>query len=221
VVRTDIPAPELPEMHTDKHARREAYRMDKGTRIITALVAAQPKGHVMVVDYDDFISRRLAGLCAGRPDANGWYSESGWLYSGGSLVSAYPENFSRLCGTSIIVNSRLLRIPRTMDAVDLEYTGRVLGEHIFIRGDLEEAGTPLEPLPFPGAIYRMGHANSVSVSVSMTSKIFNTSIMRTQTGVVSRLKYLRHLRPPGEIIRGLAQLRPISRSLRQEFFGTV
>lgn len=223
VVWTDIPAPDMPDIRLDKRGNRQAVRMDKGARIMTALVAAQPEGHVMVVDYDDFISRRLAAHCAEHPDADGWYVESGWLYGGGAFVNAYPEKFSRLCGTSILVHSRLLRIPQTPGDIDFDYAGRMLGDHVFIRPELEEAGTPLVPLPFPGAIYRVGHRNSASLSVPMLSRVTNTAIMRSQDGFGSQTKYwlrfLRNFRMPGEILQGLTRFRPVTRSLRQEFFG--
>lgn len=223
VVRTDIPAPDLPDIRVEKQANRQAVRMDKGARIMTALVAARPRGHVMVVDYDDLVSRRLAAFCADHPEANGWYVESGWLYGGGAFVNAYPEKFSRLCGTSILVHSRLLRIPQQPEDIDFDYAGRTLGDHVFIRGDLEAAGAPLAPLPFPGAVYRVGHRNSASLSVPMMSRVLNTTIMRPREGIGAQIRYfksyLQGFRKPGEILGGLMRMRPITRSLRQEFFG--
>jgi hypothetical protein len=221
VVRTDIPAPVLPPMHVDRHTNRQLVRMDKGARIMTALVAAQPAGHVMVVDYDDLISRRLAALAAERPKANGWYAERGWLYSGGGFVSTCPEDFSRLCGTSIVVHSRLLKIPELREDIDLPHVARTLGDHIYIRADLAEAGTPLDPLPFPGAVYRVGHANSASVSVSMLSRLLNTTIIRTPENAGARFRYFRRFRGPREIVQNLARLRPLTTSLRREFFGAA
>ena len=205
VVETDIPAPDLPDFRVDKQTNRVMVRLDKGARIMTALVAMQPRGHVMVVDYDDLVSRRLAALAAERPEANGWYFDSGLLYSGGAIVSAYPKGFNRLCGTSVIVHSRLLRIPPTMAGFEPEYTARTLGGHIWIRGDLEASGTPLEPLPFPGAVYRIGHGHSASLSETLWGRIVNRSTIRR----------------PMEIVRQLMQLRPLDRSVRQEFFGAA
>lgn len=223
VVTTNIPAPDLPDIRSDKRANRQAVRMDKGARIMTALVAAQPRGYVMVVDYDDLISRRLAAFCSEHSGENGWYVESGWLFGGGAFLNEYPENFSRLCGTSILVHSRLLNIPQTVEDVDFDYAGRTLGDHVFIRPDLEAAGTPLAPLPFPGAIYRVGHRNSASLSVSMFSRMLNTSIMRSQDGVEQKLRYskryLQNFRMPGEIFRSLIRTRPVTPFLRREFFG--
>ncbi len=221
VIRTAIPAPDLPDIRLDKRTNRQLVRMDKGARIMTALVAAQPRGHVMVVDYDDLVSRRLAELCAAEPEAAGWFFDSGWLYSGGAFMSAYPERFSRLCGTSIIVHSRLLKIPRRPEDIDFDYAGRTLGDHIFIRPDLEETGVQLERLAFPGAVYRMGHANSASFSVSMLGQIFNTANMRAHDDVLSRLKYFRRVRALGEIVQGLKRVRPLNRSLKREFFGAA
>lgn len=204
VVRTDIAPPDLPRLG---RGTREAYwsrvRLDKGRRIMTALTAARPEGHVMVVDYDDLVSRRLAALAAERPEANGWYFDSGWLYSGGAIVSAYPEAFNRLCGTSVIVHSRLLRIPRDMDGFEPDYAARTLGAHIYVRHDLEAAGTPLRPLPFPGAVYRIGHPHAVSLSNSLWGRVFNRA----------------NVRRPAGMMRALSQIRPLGGSMRREFFG--
>jgi len=221
VVETDIPVPKLPDIRVDKRANRQVVRTDKGARIMTALVAARPRGHVMVVDYDDLISRRLAAFCAERTEANGWYVESGWLYSGGAFVSAYPEKFSRLCGTSIIVHSRLLQIPERCQDIDLDYAARTLGDHVYIRADLEEMGAPLEPLPFPGAVYRIGHRNSASFSVSMLSWLLNRSNIRSRKELARQLRYFRNFRTPREILEGLTRIRPVTGSLRREFFGAA
>lgn len=203
VVETDIPAPDLPDFRVDKQANRAAVRLDKGARIMSALTAAQPRGHVMVVDYDDLISRRLAAVVAEAPDAPGWYIDSGWLYSGGRLMSFYPERFNRLCGTSIIVQSKLLRIPKTMEGFEPDYTARSLGSHIYLREDLEAAGTPLARLPFPGAIYRIGHADSVSLSDGLLSRAINRKTIRR----------------PADMWKELRLLRLRSQKIRAEFFS--
>lgn len=203
VVETDIPAPDLPDFRVDRRANRAAVRLDKGARIMTALSAAQPTGHVMVVDYDDLISRRLAAVAAETPDAPGWYIDSGWLYSGGRLVSFYPDRFNRFCGTSVMVHSRLLRIPKTMAEFEPDYSARALGSHIYLSEDLAAAGTPLTPLPFPGAVYRIGHADSASLSNSLLSRVVNRKTIRQ----------------PAELFRELRLLRPCSRKIRTEFFS--
>lgn len=202
VVETNIPAPDLPDFRVDRRANRAAVRVDKGTRIMTALVAEQPSGHVMIVDYDDLVSCRPAKVAASAPESIGWYIDSGWLYSGGNLMSFYPERFNRLCGTSIIVQSRLLRIPRTMAEFDADYAARTLGSHIYIREDLEAAGTPLARLPFPGAVYRIGHADSVSLSTGILSRVFNRQTVRR----------------PADMLKELSRIRLRSGKTRQEFF---
>ena len=52
-------------------ARNEAVRHDKGASVLAGIVEARPTGHVMVVDYDDFVSSRLASLVDSDPDAPG------------------------------------------------------------------------------------------------------------------------------------------------------
>lgn len=160
LVEVDRPYVPLPE--GEGPARYAAVRRDKGARIIAGLVAEQPRGHVMVVDYDDFVSSRLAELPAADPDSVGWFVDSGFLFDGGRLVLKHPSNFDRMCGTSLIVRADLLRIPDTLPDVDETFVDRALGSHIFLKNDLAAVGTPMRPVPFPGAVYRIGYSDSTS-----------------------------------------------------------
>lgn len=203
VVTTDIPAPHLPDIRSDKQGNRRAIRVDKGARILAGLVAAQPRGHVMVVDYDDFISHRLAALSAAEPEADGWYFDCGLLYSGGAWISRYRREFYRFCGTSHIVHSRLLDIPRTVANADPDFVARMLGSHVYIRDALAAQGTPLIPLRFDGAVYRIGHADASSRSSALRRHLFNRRTLRT----------------PMTFLQNALSLRPITPAFRKEFFG--
>lgn len=198
LVQLDFEYTPLPDV--EGPARLAAVRRDKGLRVASGLVATRPQGHVMVVDYDDFVSSRLAGLARAKPDAPGWFVDEGYLYDGGPLVML-RKGFDRVCGTSLIVRADLLPIQRSLGEADLEQVDRALGSHMYIRGDLYGRGTPLEPTPFPGAVYRIGHAESTSP---------------TQPRIGRRLSPRRAIRHPRSWFQEVGRLRR-SRSIRQEF----
>ncbi|MGE4064265.1 MAG: hypothetical protein AB7E79_12935 [Rhodospirillaceae bacterium] len=206
IVRVDLPPNKLD--HTGpQQALWEAIRRDKGRRLLAGLVRGREAGlltgHVMVVDYDDVVSRRLAGFVAQHPNANGWYVDAGYMFSGRRLAFSCPHEFFELCGTSHIVRADLLGLPEREEDADEAYVCRRLGSHKFIKRDLEAQGTPLAPLPFPGAIYRMGHADTASGSSAMIR--YN---LRKES-----------LTKPVSLAKQLAKFRYVGPGMAREFFG--
>jgi hypothetical protein len=113
--------------------------------------------HVMCVDADDCISNRIARYVEDFGTGNGWFIDSGYEYEeGANFVICRKSGFFRICGTCNIINYKLLHLPHESDKyaniTDKDYD-RFIGGHGLARADLENRGTPLEPLPFPGAIY--------------------------------------------------------------------
>lgn len=146
---------------------RDAVLLDKGTKLTIGLLAARSAGasHVMFVDADDFVSRRLAGLVADDPRANGWYVEHGWRYNAQRATVRRQRRFNTLCGTAYIVRCDLFGDFGDLDTRSSQeelrrHLGdrleRTFGSHLHLSGDLARAGTPLRPIPFPAALYRLG-----------------------------------------------------------------
>ncbi len=188
----------------DVESFRDAFRLDKGRRVLAGLLKARQSRFIMIVDDDDFVSNRLAAFAGARPSANGWVVEQGYVWDdGGSLVYRHSD-FSALCGTSHIVRTDLYKIPDRFDEASETYIKQMLGSHRFIAPHLVSAGTPLDTLPFPGAIYRVGHAGAHSRS----SSVLRSFVLNRET-----------LRRPYRIPRHLARLRLVSPGLRREFFG--
>lgn len=158
----DLPLPSLPDRKVDLEAYYDAIRHDKGLRILAGAEDIAPESYLMVVDFDDFVSRRLAGVVATSEGAAGWYVDRGYVWSGGNWC--YLTNwFHRMCGSSHLIRRGLLGSFRLPDGtVDIAAVKRRLGSHIFNEDDLHAAGTPLAPLPFPGAVYRIGNPQSTS-----------------------------------------------------------
>jgi hypothetical protein len=147
-IQVDFPVPG--SAYTEKIA-------DKRKKLAVGLLAArelQPT-HIMLVDADDCISKRLVSYVAQNPKSNGWYVDSGYEYEeGSSKIIVHKENFYKLCGTCNIINYRLFSLPEKVVG-DEPLTGHdaFLEGHPLAKRDLAARGTPIEPLPFPGAIY--------------------------------------------------------------------
>jgi hypothetical protein len=119
----------------------------------------------MFVDDDDFLSNRLTAFVEQHPDAAGWTFTDGWRVNvERRAVRAHHGDFHLQCGSSHIVRTDLLpQVPadaRTQEQL-YEAVGdrleRWLGSHMRIHEDLD-----LPPLPFPGALYRVGQAEAHS-----------------------------------------------------------
>jgi len=166
VVRVDFPSVVLAGDGTPMH-RSKSVQIDKGRRILVGLLAARPTGHVMVVDYDDMISCHLAAFVEANQDANGWFFDDGYLYSGEDQLFQYDKEFYLYCGPSHIIRADLLEIPARFEDAKPGYVIHWLGAHIFIKSELDRKETPLARLPFRGAIYRVGYRGSTSSSLRL------------------------------------------------------
>jgi hypothetical protein len=203
-VRVDFPHHPLPDRRVDHAASTEAFRAEKGRRVLAGLLALRPRGHIMIVDYDDLVSCRLAALVAEQPDAHGWFFETGFLYSGQRLLYRHPREFFRFCGTSHIIRADLLEVPASREAASEDYIRYRLGSHIFNKALLDAQGTPLAPLPFDGTIYRIGHPFANSGSSPLFRHVFP----------------LAGFARPHKALGRVTRFRPLTPRLRQEFFGT-
>ena len=205
VVRVAFPPNDLHEMgEADLEAVYDAFRADKGRRVLAGMLAARDSRFFMIVDDDDFVSARIAGHVARHPDANGWTIDRGYIWDdGGRLLLGYDE-FNQLCGTSLIVRSDLYGLPIRFEDASPDWIKSMLGSHVRIADILAERGTPLDTLPFRGAVYRVGHAGSHSGAPSLVRKYF-----------LSREAAAR----PRRMLRHLARLRLVDSHARREFFG--
>jgi hypothetical protein len=207
VKRVDFPPNPVWERGDNTDAAfRDAVRLDKGRRILAGLLEAGPTGHVMIVDYDDFVSVRLAGFVADTPDAFGWYVRDGYIWDEGSAVVFRYADFSKLCGTSHVIRADLYRTPAQFEQADETYIRMWLGSHIYIREYLAEGGTPLAPLPFDGAVYRVGHPGSHSQSTALLRRLFSSREVLTR---------------PWAVLRRLRHIRIIAGRIRREFWGVT
>jgi hypothetical protein len=205
VVRVAFPPNNLHEMgEANLEAVYEAFRADKGRRVLSGMLAARDSRFFMNVDDDDFVSAHLVRHISENPDANGWTIERGYIWDdGGSILLGYDE-FNHLCGTSLIVRSDLYGLPETFEEASLDWIKTMLGSHVRIADILAANGTPLTALPFRGAVYRVAHAGSHSKASSLVRTYF-----------LSR----QALKRPRRLLRHLGRLRFLNTRLHNEFFG--
>jgi len=205
VVNVDFPPNPLHDMESaDLEAVYDAFRLDKGRRVLAGLVELRPQGHVMICDDDDLVSRRLTEWVSQNRTNNGWWIQNGYVWADGGAWLYRCGDFSDLCGTSHIIRADLYALPVTMDGWSESEIKRSLGSHRFIKGDLD-ARTPLEPLPFFGAVYRVGHPGAHSQSPGLFRKFFPKTLLKR----------------PKELVRRLLRLRVLTGATRREFFGPL
>ncbi len=182
----------------------DAFRIDKGRRVLAGMLRARGSRFFMIVDDDDFVSARLAQHAAAHPDANGWTIDRGYIWDDGGRLLLEHDEFNHLCGTSLIVRADLYGLPGRFEDAELEWIKTMLGSHIRIAGILAERGAPLEPLPFRGAVYRVAHRGSHSQARSLLYTYFLSP---------------EAIREPGKVLRNLGKLRRVDEQMKGEFFG--
>ncbi|WP_062018167.1 hypothetical protein [Aureimonas sp. AU4] len=203
VVLVDLPPnPEYELIEANREAASEAVRKDKGRRILAGMLHGTRPHFFMVVDDDDFVSRRIAGFVREHADADGWTLRKGYLWTEGGAHLYEHDDFSGICGSSHIVRADHFRLPTSVEAADEEFVRSMLGSHIKIEGILRDRGVELRELPFRGAIYRVGYNGQHSKSRS----VFRNFVLNRKI-----------IEAPFEWFRQLTRLRRISRALSEEF----
>ena len=197
------------DMHELGKASREdfydAFRADKGRRVLMGMLRARDSRFFMIVDDDDFVSARIVQHASENPDANGWTIDHGYIWDDGGKLLLGDDDFNHLCGTSLIIRSDLYDLPERFEDASLDWIKSMLGSHVRIADILAERGTPLATLPFRGAIYRVSHSGSHSKAPSILVKYF-----------LSWEAFKR----PRRMLRNLGRLRLVGETEKREFFGT-
>jgi len=184
----------------------DAFRFDKGRRVLKGMLRARDSRFIMVVDDDDFISSRIVQFSSDHENANGWVIDRGYCWSDGSAVLQQLDDFNRTCGTSHIIRSDLYGLPNTFEEATPDYIKTMLGSHYRLAESMAERGVPLESLPFRGAVYRVGHSSSHSLTPGILKLLF----LNRQA-----------IRNPRQMLKDLKQLRMVSGAIKHEFFGVA
>jgi hypothetical protein len=195
-------------MHDMTAASREkvldSFRLDKGRRVLAGMLAHRDTDYFMIVDDDDFVSSRLVDHVSAHKGENGWKITKGWVWSEGGRLALQHDDFSNYCGSSLMIRSDLYDLPDSFSSATEDYMKSSFGSHVRIGRILADKGTPLAPLPFRGAVYRVGHSGAHSKSSGLLrGHVF--------TGAA--------LRRPRRLIGSLGRTRFVTRAFRTEFFG--
>lgn len=181
----------------------DAFRVDKGRRVLAGMLAARDSRFFMIVDDDDFVSNGIAAYAADHPEADGWTIDRGYIWDDGGRLLFAHDDFKSVCGTCLIVRADHYALPERFEDASLDWIKLMLGSHRELPRLLAERGTPLASLPFRGAVYRVGHGGSHSGFPSLLKQYFGRSTLRR----------------PRQFVRNAAKLRPVGGAAREEFFG--
>ena len=171
VTTVEVGFPPAPDWDGETDRRRAGIRIDKGAKLAVAL-SRVTSGHVMALDADDFVSRRLTAFVAERGDEPGWYVDHGFRFDAGTGLLRRQELFNQVCGTSLIFARSLLpafSLPpgvgrdTVLATVGEDRVVNELGSHLHLH---ERYG--LTPLPFRGAVYCVNNGHNVSSAPTLT-----------------------------------------------------
>jgi len=162
--RVTFPPNQLHDINgADREKVYDAFRLDKGRRVLAGMLSARDTRFFMIVDDDDFVSANIVEFAARNADANGWKIDRGYLWNEGGRLLLHHNDFANFCGTSLIIRSDLYRLPATFEDADIDYIKSMLGSHVRIGKMLADQGHPLGSLPFRGAIYlQQNHAHTLA-----------------------------------------------------------
>jgi hypothetical protein len=195
----------LHEMFTAAtHDVLDAFRFDKGRRVLRGMLRARDSRFFMIVDDDDFVSARLTRFVADHSDSNGWKVDLGYVWDDGGRLLLQHNEFNRLCGTSLIIRADHYDLPPRFEDASSDYIKDMLGGHRRIAEILARQDKPLASLPFRGAIYRVGHSGSHSRTPRILRKYFLNS---------------ESIRRPSQWIGDLGRIRFVNAHIRREFYG--
>lgn len=205
IVRVDFPPNRYAQVKDGpKETVYDSFRFDKGRRVLAGMLRQRDSRYFMVVDEDDFVTNQLVAHVAKTPTANGWEIHRGYVWTDGGRVLLTQSSFSTLCGTCLIIRSDLYQLPARLEDAAAETIKTMFGSHRFIAGLLTQRNTPLTPLPFPGAIYRIGHGGTVTGKTGIFAEYFNLRLLS---------------RRPHLFFANLLRLRWVTSRVKREFFG--
>lgn len=154
-LEVDFPPPKLGQENTIN-----LMDQDKNKKMWQGIehVSSINPSHIMFIDADDCVSSHIANFVRHNPHHHGWFLDSGYVYEDGSDRIFYKKDkFYLMSGTSHIIKYSTLKNP---DISSL-YTGSDSPLHQTVVSLMATRGTPLDPLPFAGAVYIIDNGENI------------------------------------------------------------
>jgi hypothetical protein len=182
----------------------EAQHQDKYLKIAHCLVEARKHTpcYVMKLDADDLLSRHISAEVHTRHCRPGYYLPHGYLWREGSMLVRPVDDFHNHCGSSNIVWCEQQHLPSSLDEDMSAFPIMRFGHNIAI-AEYAKLGTPLVPITSRAAIYRAGHGENITAHLNPAGTLHNRPNWKFWVGRALRL----------------TELRPLTPSIRREFFG--
>ncbi len=197
--------PPAPDWDKATLPREAGVKIDKGAKLAVALSQVRG-GHVMVLDADDFVSRRMTNFVAHNQDAAGWYVGSGFRYDAGTGLLRRQEHFNQVCGTSLIYARALLpsfslpdgfSIGDVFDALGEDRVLNELGSHLYLH-----ERHALARLPFRGAVYCVNNGHNASSAPTLNYGRPLTARTAAEFGIEQPAKLRTWLAMPRAVVHG-------------------
>jgi hypothetical protein len=154
---------------------------DRGRKVLRGLIEAKKfnPSHAMAVDADDCISKKIAEFVKGNPSEPGWFVDKGYKYiEGKKTIYVKRNNFYRMCGSCNIIRYDLNNLPENPEYNRGYGYYKLWIDHEKVKPFMEQQGTPLSVLPFPGAIYILGTGDNIYGDTSRFSfPFFNRKLL--------------------------------------------
>lgn len=188
----------------DFEAAMQWFRLDKGRRVWSGMKSFPDTKYFMILDDDDFVSRRITSFVRANCDRNGWFINMGYGMDPGGSWAFELHRFHKICGSSHIVRADLYDLPDADDPSFADYVRKWLGSHGATTEHFADRDAPLVPLPFHGAVYLVNNPNSHSRS----NKMIRQYLLNKDT-----------LRRPWSLPEKLQRLTLVNAAFRTEFLG--
>ncbi len=118
-------------------------------------------GAVMVVDADDWVSRRVAELVNAHPEVDAWVAGWGWERDARTARMRPQLRFWKLCGSCVVMRLRPEDLP---EAPRMDFDGSLLGSrHDDWPGILRRMGRRVKRFPFAPAVYGIFNGENFSL----------------------------------------------------------
>ena len=164
IPQLDHPAVSVRTVHLPLPARtNDDMCADKVLKLTLGIEWALARGseYVMFTDADDRVSRRLAAHAAANPGRNGWYFDKGFSYSVAEHRLRRLRDYYKICGTCAIFRTEFLDLGPSELRPGAIVSTLAESDHDTWVARMAQRGTPIEPLPFAGAVY-VRHEDSLS-----------------------------------------------------------